>query len=78
MFQFLLVTLVLIEVIFLIPQCGGNCIWYKVCYTDDDDKSLNCAYDGQGFQITDAEAQKTMRRLCPELFTNRKLNNKMM
>lgn len=70
MFQFSLV--ISVSVIFIIlPKCGGDCIWNKACYVDDDDKEFYCAYDGPGFPITDESAQKTMERLCPELYTKR-------
>lgn len=75
MYQFLIITLVCVT--FIIPQCDGNCIWYGVCYPSEDDiedgaLALNCAdtKPGRPLDDKDEKSQKTMQRLCPDLFTN--------
>lgn len=72
MFRFLIITLVGCT---FITNCNADCIWYGVCYPEeieDGGKAFNCAVNRTGRPITDENAQKTMLRLCPELFTNGK------
>lgn len=83
MFKCLLIV-TLVTVTSIIPQCEGNCIWYGICYPVDPDdieegtKALNCPYVGPGKKLEDKDAQATMLRLCPELFTNCKQESHVM
>lgn len=53
---------------------SGDCIWNKICYTDEDTlKSFNCPYNGPGVPIEDEDAQRILLNRCPEIFTNCKL-----
>lgn len=71
MYRFLIITLACVT--FILPQCEADCIWYGVCNPEeieDGEMPLNCAVNAPGRPITDEKAQKTMLRLCPDLFTN--------
>lgn len=58
----------------VILTVSGDCIWNKVCYTDEDTgKSFNCPYNGPGVPIEDEDAQKILLNRCPEMFTNCKI-----
>lgn len=54
----------------VLSQDQPQCIWYKVCYTDDYDKAHNCPYSGPGFPLEDEEGQQIMLNRCPDIFTN--------
>lgn len=75
MLKFLLITL--LSVTLIIPKCDANCIWYGVCYPEEDDieeggKTFNCPYSGPGHPIgKDKEAHEIMQRICPDIYTSR-------
>ncbi|XP_050509778.1 NPC intracellular cholesterol transporter 1 isoform X3 [Diabrotica virgifera virgifera] len=46
-------------------DAGGHCIWYGVCYTDEDGLSKNCVYNGTAKPLNDTDAISILKRRCP-------------
>lgn len=68
--KMLQLLIVLLSVIATALGDSDHCIWYKQCYTNDDGKTFNCAYDGPGEPLVDEDAQRILLNRCPDIFTN--------
>lgn len=50
-----------------------HCIWYKVCYTNEDDgNSFNCPYNGTGVVLKNKKAQDIMLNRCSHFYKDSK------
>lgn len=58
----------------ILAEETDHCIWYGICYTDDYGKNFNCPNTTTGQPIEDPTAIDTLKRYCPELYTDRNTN----
>lgn len=71
----ILISLLLITIasICCVEEVQPHCIWYGVCYEDDDDRSFNCPSNETGKILPDKKAQDLLLKLCPDIYGSSKL-----
>lgn len=52
---------------------SAHCIWYGECYTNEDEKTFNCPYNGPGNIVQDDWSRRVLFDLCPEVYKNGKV-----
>lgn len=59
----------LLSITILTSGINADCVTYDVCHRNND-HSLNCPYEGPGFNLTNAIAEEILMRRCPDFYSD--------